>query len=69
MKANHPIDPLENAGLDHGLRSAGALLGGLEGESHHAGEVLLAAGKRLGDLERDRHMHVMATGVHHAGIR
>ena len=66
VQAEHPVDTLEHARLDHGAGSAGHLLGRLEGEADSSGEILAALRQQVSQRQRDGQVHVVAASLHHA---
>src|SRR5438105_3859733 len=65
METDEAIDAVQHAGVDHELGAAGGFFGGLEGEPYQPAEpgALFAHGPR--DFQGDRHMAVVAAGMHH----
>jgi hypothetical protein len=69
MQSHDPVDALKDTGLDHRFRTAGNLLGRLKSESNQPRHLLLSGGQQFGERQGNRHMHIVATGVHHPLVR
>ena len=68
MRAVNSVHALERAGLDHGKRADGDLLGGLEDDAHLARQRIGGIAQDAHGAEHHGHVRVMAARVHDARV-
>ena len=66
VRAEHVVDIVDDAALDHRMRTAHAFLCWLEAELDRAAQLRLEAGQQSGKSESDGRVAVVAAGVHGA---
>src|SRR3989441_9830 len=67
VQADDAIDTVEDARVDHRLGASGLLFRWLKGKTNHPRQLVPALGQEAGELQCDRHVDVVAAGMHHAG--
>ena len=68
MRAVNGVHAVERAGLDHGKRADGDLLGRLEDDAHLAYQRIGGIAQDAHGAEHHGHVRIMAAGVHDAGV-
>ena len=66
VRAEHVVDIVDDAALDHRMRTAHAFLCGLEAELDRAAQLRLEAGQQFGKSQPDGRVAVVAAGMHGA---
>ena len=66
VRAEHVVDVVDDAALDHRMRTAHAFLCWLEAELDRAAQLRLEAGQQSGKSESDGRVAVVTAGVHGA---
>ena len=64
VRAEHVVDIIDNAALDHGMRTAHALFCRLEAELDGTAQLVFEAGQQPGQREADRRVAVVGAGMH-----